>query len=690
MPTPCSNPHPAILPQVFDFVRKLQWRTSFSFPSDPPRFRLKNSSRWPPLKSVPASIARLSSKILAGARALFSKPHQCHFPHNLTQPQLAEVKRLACGSSIITSADKGGRWTVVPTSSYVSEASRQLNNATFYRRIDQPPSNVRSKIDQVLKHLLQTKFLTRREYQHFRPTPSSHDSRVFKLLPKLHKKVWPDPYMPPGRPIVSDVKSVSRNVSDLVDFFLQPLCTRLPSHLRDSQHLIAILRQTSASCSSLLFTLDVESLYTNIPIEEGLHAVSCAFLANPDPSRPDLTILTLLRLILTSNNFNFGGQEWLQTHGVAMGKAFGGAYANLFLGQWEKSALSSFQQPVSLWVRFQDDILGIWDHGSDQLQQFVDHLNSHNVNIRVQLKYGYSVDFLDLKIAICDSSLVYSVFFKDTDSHLVLPPSSHHPPPTFRGLLYGEVYRFLTHSSNHRDFAKTMRVASRVWRAQGYTRSQIRRATNRVFSNTDLYPPRAPGMFPCSSPRCTVCPYAHFINVFRNFHNSLSYPIFCHFTCNSSCVVYVIECSCCGKRYVGQTRRTLRERIQQHLRNLRVHVRSDFPSHSVLYNHFRTVCGPHNFSFFAISRHPNNTTRLAKESFWIAALNTLHPNGLNSVSESKDEPLNLVLPYNRCAVLTANAIRSWCNFPLRVTFRRSTNLSEQISQPLTTPPNPRD
>ena len=683
VPTPCSDPHPVVSRQVEDFVRKLQWRHAFSsFSADPPRFHLSNSTRWPPAKCVPIHIARLSRKILAGLRGLTSGPHRCHHKPNLTQQQEEEVANLATCSSTITTADKGGRWTVVPTDSYVAEARRQLSDPKFYRPIDDPPPGVRAKIDQLLKHLLSTKFITRREYGYFRPTATNRDTREFKLLPKLHKESWPDPLMPPGRPIVSDVNSISRKTSELVDFFLQPLCVKLPSHLRDSQHLIAILRQTVSNDSAILFTLDVESLYTSIPINEGLHAVSLAFLENPDSSRPDLTILTLLRLILSTNNFVFQGQQWLQTHGVAMGKVFGGSFANVFLGRWEKLAHSSFPLAVSLWLRFQDDILGLWEHGQQELNRFVDHLNGQNPNIRVKLNFGKAVDFLDLHIRLSHSRLVYSVYFKPTDSHLILPPSSHHPRPTFRGLLYGEIYRFATHSSRYEAFEETLRIVTPVWRAQGYTRAAIRAALQRVLFNTGLHPTRPPGMFPCNSSRCPTCPYANFIDVFSSFTNSLTYPIFYHLSCDSSCVVYVIECSSCGKRYVGQTRRTLRERIREHLRYI-----NNSASSSPLYEHFTSVCGPHNFSFHAISRHLNHESRLAREAAWIRALNTRHPGGLNAVSESEPQPTNLILPYSHCAVRAANAIRRWCHVPMRVTFSRSRNLREHISctnkQPVT-------
>jgi len=675
VPTPHCNPHPLISRQIRDFVRKLQWRLCFNFSSDPPRFKMRSSSRWPPVNCIPQHVSRLSRKILSGTRRILLQSHRCHFPSNITPSQAAEISHLSSCSSTITTADKGGRWTIVPTASYVTEARRQLSNTTFYRPVSNPPSHVRSRISQLLQFLLKRKFLTRREFTHFCPTPVNNDSRNFRLLPKLHKKSWPDPHMPPSRPIVSDSGSISRNVADLIDFFLKPLCATLPSHLRDSQHFIAILRQTPISDSTLLFTLDVESLYTSIPIEDGIRAVSRALLLNPDPSRPDLTLLSLLRLSLNTNNFFFDGQEWLQTHGVAMGKAYGGSFANLFLGQWEKHALSSFEPATTLWVRFQDDIFGLWEHGSPSLLLFVEHLNSQHPNINVTLQYGTSIDFLDLHVSAQNGVLQYSVFFKDTDSHMLLPPSSHHPSSTFKGLLYGEILRFASHSSTRSDFEDTLRIVTPVWRAQGYSRISIRQAKAAVLLSTQQLTSWETGMFPCSEPQCPTCPYANFINVFNDFNSYLSFPVLHFLSCDSSSVVYIIECSSCFKRYVGQTSCTLRERILKHLFCIR-----NSSSSSILHEHFR-ICGINRFTFYAISRHPNNNTRLAKEASWISTLSTLHPKGLNSVSQSEPAPINLVLPYDACSVRLASAVKRWCgHVPVRACYRRSRNLRELFSR----------
>ena len=49
---------------------------------------------------------------------------------------------------------------------------------------------------------------------------------------------------------------------------------------------------------------------------------------------------------------------------------------------------------------------------------------------------------------------------------------------------------------------------------------------------------------------------------------------------SGQCVIYGIECTLCGLLYVGETRQTLRNRMNQHRYDARD------PKYRILYNHF--------------------------------------------------------------------------------------------------------
>ena len=89
---------------------------------------------------------------------------------------------------------------------------------------------------------------------------------------------------------------------------------------------------------AFLFSIDIDSLYTNIDTTLGLQSIQAAFDKSPDPQRPDGVLLQLLELSLTRNDFEFNEKQYLQIHGTAMGKKCALAYANLYTCSWEETA----------------------------------------------------------------------------------------------------------------------------------------------------------------------------------------------------------------------------------------------------------------------------------------------------------------------------------------------------------------
>ena len=683
VPTPSFVPHRVILEQTQDFVRKLLWRLSLSFSGDSPRFGLLPSTAWPPAKLVPSHACGLSRRVLHGVRSLLRAHHDCHFASNVTCNPPNVFKAIQQSGNTVCTADKGGRWTVVPSTSYHDEALRQLRNNSFYEEISQQSKVdfTAQKIRQCLQILHSKKFITKKELLFLCP-PTSPRPRRFKLLPKLHKASWPDPAMPPGRPIVADTSSATRNAGEIIEYFLQPLCHKIPSHLKDTRHLIAILRNLVIPPRCTLFTLDVESLYTNVPIDEGIECIASMFRAHPDPKRPDRTLLTLLKLILTSNVFHYENLTFSQSHGVAMGQVFGGSFANLFLSYWEEAAIASFDTQPHSWLRFQDDIFGVWPHDVTILHSFVDHLNSCHPKIRVKLTEGPCVSFLDLTIFLSNSQLFYKPFFKDTASHMVLTPTSHHPSSAFHGLLYGEILRLSVNSSSSQDFYAALSTVTPVWRRQGFSRTAIREAKRRVLLSTGQLLNWGPGMYPCRQPSCPVCPFASTTSTYRDSTSPLTFPITARLNCSSTNVIYVIECRSCSSKYVGETSRALGTRMRQHLRAIST------GSECAVHKHFREVCGPASFSFYAIAHHPREHVRKIKEEKWIAALHTRLPDGLNTARSAVPPRTNLILPFCACSTRVAAALKRWVPRDLfRVAYRRTSNLREIGSRARRDPPH---
>ena len=125
----------------------------------------------------------------------------------------------------------------------------------------------------------------------------------FYLLPKIHKP------NNPKRPLVSSINCHTEKISEYVDHHLQPLNKALPSYVQDTTHFLQKLNSLPEELpeQALLVTMDVRSLYTNVPNQEGIAAVKSYLRARANPGDGILLriLTTFLTLILTLNNFGF-------------------------------------------------------------------------------------------------------------------------------------------------------------------------------------------------------------------------------------------------------------------------------------------------------------------------------------------------------------------------------------------------
>ena len=97
--------------------------------------------------------------------------------------------------------------------------------------------------------------------------------------------------------------------------------------------------------NKIIFTMDITSLYTVIPNNEGLQALKYFFNQRPIKKPSSETLLRLAELVLTLNCFSFGDNYYKQIDGVAMGTKMGPSYANLFVGFIENKFFSNYHGP---------------------------------------------------------------------------------------------------------------------------------------------------------------------------------------------------------------------------------------------------------------------------------------------------------------------------------------------------------
>ena len=159
----------------------------------------------------------------------------------------------------------------------------------------------------------------------------------------------------PGRPVISSVNCNTTKISQYVDHHLQPHVQELGSYVKDSTDFIKKVSPIDkVPQESVLVTMDVLSLYTNISNNEGIKAVETTLKQKNLQTK---VIISFLKLILTLNNFIFNCTIFLQIKRCTVGTKCAQTYANIFIGIFEETHIYPLiKQKVQLYLRFTYDI----------------------------------------------------------------------------------------------------------------------------------------------------------------------------------------------------------------------------------------------------------------------------------------------------------------------------------------------
>ena len=364
---------------------------------------------------------------------------------------------------VIRPADKGGALVIQDRADYISACDSLLSDENFYKPLHYDPTQeISKKLSVLLKSLISVFRLENlifiQDLQNRFPVAGR-----FYTLPKIHKPGSP----PPGRPIVSGNGSVTEIISSFVDYFLKDLVPSLDSYIQDTTDFLRKLDALGPlPDNSVIFTLDVTSLYTNIPHTDGLAAAEKYLNRRESQEIPTQFLIKLMDFVLKNNNFCFNGQNFIQTQGTAMGTKMAPSYACLFMGDLERGILENSPDKPFLWVRFIDDIFGIWTHGMEKWHIFYEHLNSSHNHIKfVGSVSDTCIPFLDVEVHLDNGLISTDLYCKPTNSHNYLPWNSCHPKGTKKGIPYSQALRIRRICSEPHYFNK------RLYQLGGYLRS---------------------------------------------------------------------------------------------------------------------------------------------------------------------------------------------------------------------------
>ena len=290
-------------------------------------------------------------------------------------------------------------------------SAASIDDITKFSRVDDKRPNLRGRPPKHYHPLLQKEkdvhsILHRILPQEIAPSLSPKSSRLAHLygLPKTHKAKLS------MRPILSATGTYNFNLAKWLEEKLKPLSVNEYT-ITDVFEFADEIRSSPMNEENILVSYDVTALFTNVPSSETIDIlVDKAFTNDWFNQTYDLNLekeeLTQLLEVATTNQlFQFDGQLYEQTDGVAMGSPLGPLMANVFMCHLEDKLARDGMVP-SLYKRYVDDTLARMPN-TDAAADFLATLNGLHPSLKftMELPSENTIPF----IGILECSLLYEV-----------------------------------------------------------------------------------------------------------------------------------------------------------------------------------------------------------------------------------------------------------------------------------------
>ena len=396
-PTPSNSNTQELNKDILEFTRKVRLVEYFDGIEDDDQSLVRNKSNFVP----PQGREELLDTFVKSTTNIPLVPtEKSKIRRNITFTEQKSMSELANDETIIIKqADKGGATVIMDSKLYHEQIENMLHNNEYYKELDQNPhKEVMKKYRTFLKQ--HNTELTTKELDYL--TNFECKTSNFYGLPKIHKskeindactasmskyvKIKPPDNLT-FRPIVAGPTCETHRLSNLLDILLQPYTKYVKSYIKDTQDFLQKLPEQVVE-ESILVSFDVVNLYSNIPHDLGIEAISFWLNKYPKelPNRISKEfVLDGIKLILENNSFCFNDSYFLQTKGTAMGTKFAPIYATLVLAyleeklyeQVEKEFDSNFRKYIEdNFKRFLDDCFIIFTRSDEELKKFHNLLNT--------------------------------------------------------------------------------------------------------------------------------------------------------------------------------------------------------------------------------------------------------------------------------------------------------------------------
>ena len=361
------------------------------------------------------------------------------------------------------------------------------------------------------------------------------------------------------------------------------------AHLKNSTDLIERLTNIDFT-NRKMASFDVKALYTNVPVNGAIGAVSEAIqrMSDNDLPVPKSDFIKLVSLCINFGPFVFNEEEFEQHSGLAMGSPLSAVAACLYMETLEKEHFIRIIGRGNKWVRYVDDILVIV-HKNVDLQNKLARLNRINDRIQftIEEEENCEIPFLDTLIKRTGNTVKFRVYLKPTNKDDFIHYLSAHSDRIKSGVIIGFFLRALRTCSNE-YLNEEIEYINKAFMNLGYPiglliklknkavkireRNETVERQDRKVANYITIPNSKEGEAVCKYLRNTD------VNVVTTSGikiKDLTGKKYKKCESGNESVIYKIPCSGCNKAYYGETSRGVTKRLYEHKLDVKRHRTSN-------------------------------------------------------------------------------------------------------------------
>lgn len=501
---------------------------------------------------------------------------------------------------VILKADKGSVTVAMEKTEYICKTEELLTDSSTYKMVDTDPTqSVQFKLNELLKTLKRNNEIDEVLYKKL----SSFNSVCAKLytLPKIHKPEIP------VRPIVSCINSPTYDVSAFVAGLLTVCFKNHSSYdIQDSFTFVDIYQNFKLPDNYCLISLDVVSLFTNIPSDLVFHILHINWsLISEHTNLCYDSFFELIQFILNNSYFSFNNNYYFQTSGIPMGSPLSPALANIVMDYCLDCIVRVLPFQFAFIRKYVDDIICALPQS--EIQDTLDTFNSFHPNIQftVEVEVEGGVPFLDTRLIRNNNVITIDWYQKRTNSGRFLNFNSCHPIRHKLNTLIGMKNR-VSRISHPSFLQKNLQILKCQFINNGYPASLVNKI---LFSTSTLNGGVAQSMFArggdSNTSRYFRLPFIPNITnrltrAIKQDHDDINFgyysykPIQKFFTnvkdktdlLSKSNLIYSIPCIDCPLHYIGQTSSWLKTRLTLHKSDLNTKkTRCALSTHCLNNNH---------------------------------------------------------------------------------------------------------